>query len=284
MGEQPQRRSTRVLLKVPIKVKGTGADGQPFEEETVTVMVDGHGAQVILKNPPSAGSRLTITNLRSRKSCAFQVVRRVSKSLVAEAEWAVESLEPGTSFWGIHFPATPPPPPPAEPAEPEVIEALLACQKCKSRELARLTMEQYRTLGRHPSIKRACAQCGASTNWSYSYVDSEEDFPIESPPSTRPQSSQGGIEQRKAKRLTITLPVRIRWADGREELTRTENLSKTGVCFISESKMKVGDVIQLTVGYTGPGNETEVSGRVIRRQELAGSNRVMYAVHLDEPS
>ena len=48
--------------------------------------------------------------------------------------------------------------------------------------------------------------------------------------------------------------------------------------------MNLGDVIRLTVGYTGPGNETEVSGRVVRRQDLQGTNRVMYGVYLDEPS
>ena len=281
MGEQPHRRTTRVLLKVPIKVKGAGSDGQPFEEETVTVMVDGHGAQIVLKHAPSPGNRLIITNLRSHKNCPFQVVRRVSKSLSEEAEWAVECLQPGAGFWGIHFPATPLPSPPAE---PEGVEALLECKECRSRELARLTLDKYRALGRHPSLKRACVQCGASTSWSYSYVDSEENFPVEPPPPHRPPTSQSGSEQRKAKRLAVTLPVRIRWEDGREELARTENLSKTGVCFISESKMKVGDVIRLTVGYTGPGSETEVSGRVVRRQELEGTNRAMYGVHLDEPS
>jgi hypothetical protein len=127
-------------------------------------------------------------------------------------------------------------------------------------------------------------QCAATTGWRYSYVDAEEDFPVEPSPPSPPPSSQGGIEKRKAKRLTIRLPVRIRWEDGREELARTENISKTGVCFISESKMNVGDVIRLTVGYTGPGNETEVSGRVVRHQELAGTNQVIYGVILDEPS
>jgi len=161
---------------------------------------------------------------------------------------------------------------------------LLECQECRSRELAHLTLDQYRALGRHPSLKRACVQCGASTSWRYGYVDSDEGFPVEPPPPHRPPSTQRSSEQRKAKRLTVRLPVHIRWEDGREELSRTENLSKTGVCFISESKMKVGDVIRLTVGYTGPGNETEVSGHVVRRQELEGTNRVMYGVHLDEPS
>jgi hypothetical protein len=281
MGEQPHRRTSRVLLKVPIKVKGTGSDGQPFEEETVTVMVDGHGAQIVLKHTPSPGNRLIITNLRSHKNCPFQVMRRVSKSLSEEAEWAVECLHPGPGFWGIHFPAIPLP---ASPAEPEGIEALLECQECRSRELARLTLDQYRTLGRHPSLKRACVRCGASTSWRYGYVDSDEDLPLKTPPPYRPPSSQGGIEKRKAKRLRVRLPVRVRWEDGREELAETENLSKTGVSFTSESKMKVGDVIRLTVGYTGPGSETEFSGRVVRRQELQGTNRVMYGIHLDEPS
>jgi len=298
MGEQPHRRTTRVLLKVPIEVSGTGADGQPFQEKTSTLMVDGHGAQILLKSLPQAGERVTITNLRSRKSCPFLVVRRVSKSLSQEGEWAVECLQPGTSFWGIHFPAPEPPSPavsePATPgidkpkappaAEPEGIEALLACGQCGSQELTRLTIEQYRTLGREASLERECMKCGAVTDWTYSYVSPGDEIPAASLPAAPHRGSKGGIERRKSKRLSVKLPVRIRWDDGREEVTKTEDLSKTGVCFVSETKMNVGDIIRVTVGFGGPGRHTELRGRVVRTQPVAGTNRTLYGVHMEESS
>src|ERR1035437_4856568 len=68
-----RRRTTRVPLSVPIKVSGTLADGKPFEEQTTTVVIDGHGAQIVLKNHARPGQRLTITNLRSGKACPFRL-------------------------------------------------------------------------------------------------------------------------------------------------------------------------------------------------------------------
>jgi len=278
MHEQHHRRTTRVLLRIPIKVEGTGANGQPFDEETFTVMIDGHGARIVLKNPPRPGERLTITNLRSGKSSPFRLVRRIGKSPSGEAEWGVECLQPGTNFWGIYFPAKASPP---LPAETEIIEAWLECHQCGSQEMAQLTLEEYKTLGKQPFLKRGCAQCAAPTDWGYSYIETEETFLVDPMLSSRPAPSGGSIEKRKARRLTLKLPVRIRLADGREETAGTENLSKIGLCVISGATMNEGDVIRLIFGYTEPGSGTEVLGRVVWRQELAGTNRALYGMHLE---
>ena len=50
LSKEHNRRRTQVPLRVPIKVNGTMAGGQPFEEETSTVMIDGRGAQIVLRN------------------------------------------------------------------------------------------------------------------------------------------------------------------------------------------------------------------------------------------
>jgi len=275
--EQPHRRTTRVLLRIPIRVNGTGANGQPFDEETFTVMIDGYGAHIALKNPPRPGERLTITNLRSGKSCPFRLVRRLSKPPSGEADWGVECLQAGANFWGIYFPVKASPP---WPAETEIIEAWLECNQCGSQEMAQLTLEEYKELGKQPFLKRECVQCAGPTDWGYSYIETEETFLVGSP-SSPDSAPPRGIEKRKARRLTLKLPVRIRLADGREETAGTENLSKIGLCVISGARMNAGDSIRLIFGYTKPGSGTEVLGRVVRRQELAGTDRVLYGVRLE---
>jgi len=277
LDQQPHRRTTRVLLSVPIKVSGIAADGQPFEEKTFTVMIDGHGAQIVLTNPPRPGGRLEITNLRSGKTCPFRLVRRISKSSRPEDEWGVECLEPEACFWGIYFPTKPSPP---MPAETEIIEAWLECHRCGSQEMAQLTPEDYKTLGKHPFLRRECTQCATSTTWGYSYIEAEEAILV-NPDVLAEPARPGGLEKRKARRLTLKLPVRIRLADGREEPAGTENLSKIGLCLISGAKMREGESIRLVFGYTVPGSGTEVVGRVVRRQELAGTNRAIYGVRLE---
>jgi hypothetical protein len=281
MHEESHRRTTRVLLRLPIKVNGMGADGQPFEEKTFTVLINGYGAQIVLKNAPRLGERLTITNLQSGKSCPFRLVQRLSKSPPGEAEWGVECLQSGSDFWGIYFPAKASPP---LPTDTEVIEALLECHQCGSQEMARLTREEYKTLGNQPFLKRGCVQCAIPTDWGFSYVEAEETFLVEPGLSSGPAPSGGIIEKRKHKRLTLKLPVRIRLADGREETVRTENLSKTGLCVISEASMNVGDTIRLIFGSAAPGSEVEILGQVVRRQELAGTNRALFGLRLQERS
>ena len=309
MSPENRRRTTRVPLSVPIKVSGTLADGKPFEEQTTTVVIDGHGAQIVLKNHARPGERLTITNLRSGKACPFRLGQRAAKSLSGQAEWGVECLDTGANFWGIYFPVPGPPPPPAEtevivaapppvpaetdvivdaplpaPEETETIEAWLECLQCGSEEMVQLTKEEYKTLGKTSSFKRGCKRCAAPTNWGYSYIETEETVLDDPASSSGPGPARGGIENRKARRLSLKLPVRIRLADGREEAAKTENLSKTGLCVASGAQMDVGDAIRLVFGYTEPGTGTEVLGRVVRRQELEGTNMALYGVHLEQRS
>lgn len=275
--KRAHRRTTRVLLSVPIMVSGTGEDGQAFEEKTITVTIDGNGAQIVLKNSFPPGARLSITNLRSGKTCPFRLVRRISKPPRAEGEWGVECLQPEANFWGIYFPAKPSLP---MPPETEIIEAWLECQRCGSQEMAQLTPDDYKSLGKQPYLSRECVQCGSSTSWGYSYIEAEEAMVVNAELLAEPAISSGK-EKRRARRLTLKLPVRIRLADGREEVAGTENLSKIGLCLISGAEMKEGERIRLVFGYTVPGSGTEVMGKVVRRQELAGTQRAIYGVRLE---
>ena len=281
MAEQSLRRTTRVLLKIPINVSGTGQGDCPFDEKTFTVEINGYGAQIALRASPRPGDRLTITNLQNRKTCPFRVVGIVKKPSGGEREYGVECLQPEEDFWGIYFPERTTISPPTK---KEIIDALLECQKCGFREMAQLTVDQFKILGEQPYPERGCPRCGEPTEWTYAYLEEEEMPHAEPQPSSILPPSVGDIEKRICKRVTVQLPVRIRFEDGREEVAQTVNISKTGVCFVSRTEMKAGDSIRLTVGYAGPGSGTEVVAKVAWRKELAGANRIVYGVHVVEPS
>ncbi len=276
--DERQRRSERVLLRIPIEVEGAGADEQPFKEKTFTLVINRHGARVSLKHALRPGDRLTIRNLQTKMACPFRVVGRTSDSLGEGPEWGVECLEPEVNFWGIDFPSKASAPP-----VQEMIDALLECSKCGFRELAQLTLDQYRTLIDQSSLRRHCTECDALTEWSFGFVEAEpEPPPAQQAPSPQPSPSGENAERRVTKRLTVKLPVRVRLEDGREEITRTENLSKAGVCFVSGLALKEGDTLQLTVGYAPGSHEAEVRARVVWRKELEGMNRALYGVRLKE--
>jgi hypothetical protein len=279
--EERTRRTERVLLRIPIEVKGKAADGKAFSEKTFTLLLNKDGARIGLKAAVRPKDELTITNLQTKESCPFRVVERTSDKLGDGApEWGVECLEPEVNFWRINFPRKS-----AGPVQPELVDALLECSKCQSRELAQLALEQYRTLAGQSAITRVCAKCGGETQWGFGFVEAEPDeaFPTQPAQSPEPSVEEPGAERRRAKRVTVKLPVLIRLADGREEVARTENLSKTGVCFGSDLKMQKGDVVRLTVGHSPGGNEAEVTGRIVWRRPAEGTQRLLYGVHLDEP-
>ena len=55
----PRRRSQRVLMQVPVKLRGSDAQGASFEEETETLAINAHGALVLLQARVTSGANVT---------------------------------------------------------------------------------------------------------------------------------------------------------------------------------------------------------------------------------
>ena len=272
------RRSERVLLRIPIEVSGVGTDRSPFQEKTHTLVINRHGARISLKSPVKKGDEITITDLKSEKSLQFRVVERAGGSLGEGPEWGVECVKPDTHLWGVFFPEKA-----ATPSEQDRIDALLECTKCKSREMARLTAAQFKTIATHSILRRQCLQCGTLTEWRFGFVEEEGSEPIPVQPETpAPTHKGGGPERRRDKRVAAKLPLRVRVEDGDEEITRTENISKSGACFASELAMKQGDRVFLTIGYTPEINMPEMAARVLWVRDMGEKEKDFYGVRFDE--
>jgi hypothetical protein len=278
---QAQRRhSERVLLRIPITVKGKDIDGNPFVEHTSTLVINRDGARITLKNKVRRNELILITNRRSQAAVPFRLVDQAGQSMGEGPEWGVKCLEENRGFWGILFPE-------AvlgksgKPPEKEMVDALIECAVCRFRELAQLCMGEYRTLSTRSTLKRPCSQCGAPTEWRYASIEGESEKGGEARIEVVPSA---GAKKRRAKRMTVKLPVRLRLSNGKEEVTKTENLSTTGVCFISSQTMAVGELINLTVGFEAGKNEGTIPARVVRCQPLEGSSHFLYGVHLEETS
>ena len=140
-------------------------------------------------------------------------------------------------------------------------------------------MGQYRTLSTRSRLTRPCIQCNAPTEWRFASVEAEGEKGGQANKGAGPLT---GADRRRAKRMTVKLPVRLRLANGKEEVTKTENLSTTGVCFISNHKMKAGELIYLTVGFEAGKNEGTIRARVVWCQPMERSSHFLYGVHLEE--
>lgn len=98
-----QRRSQRVMLNTSVEVVTRGADNKPVSEETRTVVVNAHGAVILLRLTVSMGQSITIRNLQTGEEVGCRVVY-VNPHLLDKKEIGVEFTQPCPRFWGISFP------------------------------------------------------------------------------------------------------------------------------------------------------------------------------------
>ena len=97
-----QRRSDRVLLDIPLVIRGHSG-GRAFQEETFTVTVSAHGALLMLETEVSLGQKLVVMNPKSSEE---REVRVAYKGAVHAglAQVAVEFASPSPEFWQMESP------------------------------------------------------------------------------------------------------------------------------------------------------------------------------------
>jgi hypothetical protein len=96
--EFERRRTERVALNVPVFVYGRGERNEPFHEETNSLVVNSHGALLILASKVTFGQELWLMNPFTRHEQACRVVR-FGKKMRKHAEVAIAFTEPAPAFW-----------------------------------------------------------------------------------------------------------------------------------------------------------------------------------------
>jgi hypothetical protein len=193
-------------------------------------------------------------------------------------EWGVKCLEPDVEIWGVHFPARA-----EEPGQADIIHVLLECQGCLGREMATLTVPQYRKLIAQSSLARPCPKCSTTKDWKLGFVEVELREVAASLPTAAGSESTpwDGTDRRQDKRLVIKLPLGVKLPNGSEEAGTTENLCKSGVCFACDLELQIGDRVYVSVGTGAPGEEQDIPARVIWRRPAKGKGRAFYGVKLE---
>jgi hypothetical protein len=272
------RRSERALLRIPIRVEGEDAHGNAFVEVTSTLVVNRSGGLIIVSHLLKPGTAIKITNLKNQASSSFQVVTRASRSLSGTPEWGVKSLEPDVEIWGVYFPTRA-----EEPRQADVIHVLLECQECFSREMAALTVQQYRRLLAQSSLPHPCPKCRTTREWKLGFVEVDVDEVSPSLPVAvgSGASPREGADLRRDKRLVVKLPLTVRLPDGREETSTTENISKSGLCFACSLEMQKGDLVQVRIGLDSPGEGRDVPARIVWRRPSGDEGRSLYGAKLE---
>jgi hypothetical protein len=97
---EERRRAQRVLLKMRVVVR---VAGKPNAMDGSTHTVSENGAMLILKEPLSEGTKISIENPKSQKTVEARVARPPQMGHDG-ALVPVEFTSPFPSFWNIFFP------------------------------------------------------------------------------------------------------------------------------------------------------------------------------------
>ena len=102
-GTGARRRSQRVLMQVPFRIRSTDAQGKTVEEETETLAINAHGALVLLQSRLTSGSLVQLQHKKTQEEheCHVAFLGPVRSG---KAEIGLEFTSPHPTFWRVAFP------------------------------------------------------------------------------------------------------------------------------------------------------------------------------------
>jgi len=104
-----RRRSSRVRIRIPVKVHSNETGGEPRDASAEAISVSRTGALLRLPFLPELGSRIEVLHGVSHEVREFRVVCVRDRKEHGPFDLGVEILYPARNFWGVQFPDEPPP-------------------------------------------------------------------------------------------------------------------------------------------------------------------------------
>ena len=98
-----RRRSQRVLMQVPVRIRGKNAQGAEFDEHTETLAINAHGALILLNARLTSGA---VVHMKHNKTEEEQECHVAFLGPVrgGKAEIGLEFTAPRPTFWRVAFP------------------------------------------------------------------------------------------------------------------------------------------------------------------------------------
>ncbi len=263
-----RRKSDRVSIAVPIRVSGTDAAGQAFEEQTRTVVISRDGATIVLNRKLAPGQYVTISRVKGNKAASAQVVGQIGGQPHGYIYGMAVQHPTCGSLWDILFP-------PLEESEKAAIRLLLECTSCQAREVAYLNELEVEVFEANRSLSRACKQCSEWTVWKQlpSLLSDEADV-VSAPAAQAPPTSN----RRKEARAQLTMSACIRQPGFGEEIALIENISRGGLRFLSPNTYFEGSRVEVAAPYSPEAANIFVPARIVRVRERPDKGLTEYGV------
>jgi hypothetical protein len=263
------------MTTIPLRILGDEPKGTQFETEGRTVLVSRYGACIQSTYPLMYGQVITIISLVTNQRARFRVVGPLEPYKESGGSWAVERLEGEKDIWQIYFPPLPA-------GEGYAPKALLGCRRCHGVAVVRISLHEVDVLGTAGILQRPCENCAEITPWGHP----EDEIGKGGSGEEGAMVAEGGVataqeERRRHRRLALQLPLSVRDFYGRVEIIKAQNISKSGLCFISEKGYLLGQGIYVACPYDPDGQNVEVRARVVREGEVKAMLRKIYGVRYE---
>src|SRR5208282_699805 len=99
-----RRRSQRLRVRIPVEVRGQSLDKQPIVEKADALVVNAHGALVLLAMNVAKDQMLILANPKTSEEVLCRV-SNLGPSFMGKTEVGVEFIKPAPNFWGAPSPS-----------------------------------------------------------------------------------------------------------------------------------------------------------------------------------
>ncbi len=158
MPDFQSRRSCRIAISVPIRVFGTDYRGIVFTEDSVTVVVNQHGAKIRMTHQLIPDQEIHLYSHSTYQDAPFRVVAKIRNMKTEYTYWGVECLDPEKDLWGVPLPAL-------EPSDQLSVRVVLECPTCTTQVGLKFDERLLAMLEEEGGIPRSCRVCETSGRW-----------------------------------------------------------------------------------------------------------------------
>jgi hypothetical protein len=262
------RRSDRVSLTLLLTISGKDAAGNDFSDEASTLLVNQHGAVILLSRDLPAEHRVHVQR-RAPQESHRQAEVRIVGNFGQQQEgfvYGIELLDPSVDLWGVEFP-------PIAESNEAVARMLLECSHCRRREVVYLNEMELRAFETNRGIARHCKTCGIPSIWVQAPHEDEKKLARGSRGKRSGDTSATSDEdhekrERQRVRLKTRLTACIRQAGSDDELAVCEDISPVGVCFRSKRRYDADAQVEVAVPYSPDSGNIFLPARIVYSEEI----------------
>ena len=271
MKTENQRRTDRVMIRMPVRISAVDVTGENFSEEGHTLTVNRHGATIVLNRKLTPGLHLKLCPITSKKESSALVMGQLGGQSNIYV-YGIALLESNANLWGIQFPPLPE-------SEEGLARLLLECDACKAREVVYLNELETDVFEGIHSLPPFCSQCATWTLWSQAPNElPAADSGVQMTPGAESSVVPVGHARNKRKHVRVQVKMKacIRHPGFEEEIVEVKDLSRGGLSFVSSKAYIEGSRIEVAVPYSKGKANIFVGAPINRARQVPGKELMKY--------